>query len=171
MESDVSELRLFGETLELIENNKKNISEQMNKTPNHQKEFNKRIKNPEALNKFIAFAISLYDKYRHKKTKKLNSMLLTVRAQMLERMFREAFEEPKPLSDISEFTQGIKEDTSKDEEKKRLEELKILRENDINKPVTTILKTLLEETTQRESRGGELKKDLEELFRRHDLSK
>jgi len=123
------------------------------------------------LNKFVAFGISLYDKYRHKKTKKLNSMLLTVRAQMLERMFKEAFEEPKPLSDMSEFTQGIKEENTKDEEKKRLEELKILRENDINKPVTTVLKALLEETTQRESRGGELKKDLEELFRRHDLSK
>ncbi len=86
-------------------------------------------------------------------------------------MFKEAFEEPKPLSDMSEFTQGIKEENTKDEEKKRLEELKILRENDINKPVTTVLKALLEETTQRESRGGELKKDLEELFRRHDLSK
>jgi len=171
LENDISELRLFGETLEIAENNKHNMNQQMKKVPNHQKEVNKRVKNPEALNKFIAFGISLYDKYRYKKTKKLNSMLLTVRSQMLERMFKEAFEEPKPLPEMSEFTQGIKVVTDKSEEKKRLEELKVLRDNDINKPVTTVLKTLLEETSQRESRGAELKKDLEELFRRHDLSK
>jgi len=170
LENDIAVLNYFNDITQMAESNEANIDAQLNKAPSLQKDFNKSIKNPEALNRFMSFGITMYEKYKNKKPKHVNTLLLSVRGQMLNRMYQEAFKDPEPLPSMDEFTKGEKVDQAEVDKMKMIEELRTLKEYDINQGSSAVLKTLLEELSESENRKPGLRKELEYLFKRHEFS-
>lgn len=169
LEDDMAILTYYRDVFEMGEANVTNIEFQLTKAPPLQSMMDKKVKNPEALNKFMAYGLSMYDKYKTKDHKKMNPVLLGVRSNTLERLYNDAFKEPRPEPGLETYTDVLKGDESTAERDRNIKELRVLSENNINDDTSRSLRKILEETSEKDQRHTDLRSELEYFFKRYDV--
>ena len=158
LQDDHGALLLFHETLMISRENDQSEDIRAYKTPNLQKFINDRIKNPDSIHKFMAYALRMYNKYSIRNEAKETQSVDEVKT--LNELFLQTFKHDK--------TEGVAKNQEENFQEKRMTKLKQSAELDLSKETIIALKNMLDDQ-ENITRNTDLKSELLFFFKRINL--
>ena len=159
LQDDHGALLLFHETLMISRANEQSEDIRSYKTPNLQKFINDRIKNPDSIHKFMAYALRMYNKYSIRNEAKENQSVAEVKT--LNELFLQTFAHEK--------TEGVAKSQEVNLQEKRITKLKQSAELDLSKETIIALKNMLDDQENNTTKNTDLKSELLFFFKRINL--
>jgi hypothetical protein len=173
LEQDMSILRFLGELLEREGLARRDQIYQESKYDHIAKHFEENIKNPEALNKLLAFGMMLHYKYSVEKTEEDVGVIFN-EMEIMKNLEEEVFRRPSPLvetdeevqNNYKEFFQIDKLEKANQEQNQKFLEMKKSTETPYREEIGLVLKNLMREKEASNIKDDTLKAELDNFFTR-----
>jgi hypothetical protein len=173
LEQDMSIIRFLGEILEREGLARRDEIYQESKYDHYAKHFEESIKNPEALNKLLAFGMMLHHKYNVEKNEEDVGVIFN-EMEIMKNLEEEVFQRPSPLVETDEevqkyykeFFQIDKLERANQEQNQKFLDMKKSTETPYREEIGIVLKNLMKEKDSSNAKNDSLKAELDNFFMR-----